>query len=107
MYRAPTAREQDLLAETLERERTPLGVRDGTAEALVACAFLAVAGTLLVVAPPGSFAPLPALACVVMLALATRVQFHVASGFTVPTQLAFVPLVFAARKVPRRRARTK
>jgi putative nucleotidyltransferase with HDIG domain len=32
---------------------------------------------------------------VVVLALATRVRFHVASGFTVPTQLAFVPLVFA------------
>ena len=30
-----------------------------------------------------------------MLALATRVEFDTPFGFTVPTQLAFVPLVFA------------
>ena len=37
----------------------------------------------------------PAALCVVVLALATRVRIDTPFGFTVPTQLAFVPLLFA------------
>jgi putative nucleotidyltransferase with HDIG domain len=92
---APTLREQDMLAETLQREGRPLRARARTAEGVVTAAFVAAAVALLVAAPPDAFALAPALACVGMLALATRVPFHVASGFTVPTQLAFVPLLFA------------
>jgi putative nucleotidyltransferase with HDIG domain len=94
MSSALTLREQDLLAETLQRERTPFHGRDRLAEAVVTSAFVAVAIALLVAAPPGAFDLLPACACIAVLALATRVPFHVASGFTVPTQLAFVPLLF-------------
>src|SRR4051812_39145378 len=95
MHRAPTLREQELLAETLERDRNPFGSRDRAAEVLVTVAFLVAALALVLLRPPGAFELLPAAACVVVLALATRVHFHVASGFTVPTQLAFVPLLFA------------
>jgi putative nucleotidyltransferase with HDIG domain len=95
MYGTPTLLEQDLLAETLKRDRKPLASRDRAAEGLVTGAFLLAAGALLLAESPQPFALAPAAACVVVLALATRVHFHVASGFTVPTQLAFVPLVFA------------
>ena len=37
----------------------------------------------------------PAGLCMVVLALATMVRFDTPFGFTVPTQVAFVPLVFA------------
>jgi putative nucleotidyltransferase with HDIG domain len=84
-----------MLAETLQRERTPFRARDRVAEGIVTGAFLAAAIALLVAAPPGTTDAWPALACIAVLALATRVPFHVASGFTVPTQLAFVPLLFA------------
>src|SRR5918992_590576 len=94
MHRAATLREQDLLVETLERDRTPLGSRDRAAEVLIAGGVVVAAAMLFIAQPPQPFPLLPAAACVVVLALATRVQFHIGSGFTVPTQLAFVPLVF-------------
>jgi putative nucleotidyltransferase with HDIG domain len=96
MHRDPTLREQELLAETLERDGKPLRSRDLAVELLVAGAFLIATSALFFARPPEAFALLPAGVCIVVLALATRVHFHVASGFTVPTQLAFVPLVFAA-----------
>jgi putative nucleotidyltransferase with HDIG domain len=95
MSSAPTLREQDMLAETLQRERKPFCARDRVAEGVITGAFVAAMVALWLADPPGAFALTPALACVAVLALATRVPFHVASGFTVPTQLAFVPLIFA------------
>jgi putative nucleotidyltransferase with HDIG domain len=95
MSSALTLREQDMLADTLQRERTPFRGRDRVAEGIVTGAFLAAAIALLIAAPPGTHDLWPAVACIAVLALATRVPFHVASGFTVPTQLAFVPLLFA------------
>jgi putative nucleotidyltransferase with HDIG domain len=95
MSSAPTLREQDMLAETLQRERKPFCARDRIAEGVITGAFIAATIALWLADRPGGFALLPALVCVAVLALATRVPFHVASGFTVPTQLAFVPLVFA------------
>jgi putative nucleotidyltransferase with HDIG domain len=95
MSPAPTLREQHLLAETLTREGRPLRSRDRLAEGVVTGAFVVTAVALVIAEPPGSFAIWPALACIVVLALATRINFHVVSGFTVPTQLAYVPLLFA------------
>jgi putative nucleotidyltransferase with HDIG domain len=94
MSSAPTLREQDLLAETLQRERKPFCARDRVAEGVITGAFVAATLALLLADPPGAFELAPALACIGVLALATRVPFHVASGFTIPTQLAFVPLLF-------------
>jgi putative nucleotidyltransferase with HDIG domain len=95
MSSALTLREQDMLADTLQRERTPFHGRDRLAEVVVTGAFVAAAVAVLVSAAPSAFELWPALVCVAVLAVATRVPFHVASGFTVPTQLAFVPLLFA------------
>jgi putative nucleotidyltransferase with HDIG domain len=94
MSSALTLREQDMLADTLQRERTPFHGRDRVAEGVITGAFLAAALALLAAAPPGAFDLVLATACIAVLGLATRVPFHVASGFTVPTQLAFVPLLF-------------
>jgi putative nucleotidyltransferase with HDIG domain len=90
----PTVSEQSLLAKTLHREATVHSRRERSADALVNLAFLAAAATLLVVRPPHGFSPLEPAICVVVLALATRVRFYLPSGWTVPTQLPFVPLVF-------------
>ena len=45
--------------------------------------------------PPGNFSVGPALACWLVLVVASRIRIDTPFGFTVPTQLAFVPLVFA------------
>ena len=91
----PTISEQALLAETLNRETKALSRRERLAEAVVTLGFLAATAALFLLRPPHAFGLLAPAICVVVLAVATRVRFHVPSGFTVPTQLAFVPLVFA------------
>jgi hypothetical protein len=64
-------------------------------EGVVAGAFGVVVACLWVLDPPRSFAVWPAAVCLGVLALATRVRFDIPLGFTVPTQVAFVPLLFA------------
>jgi putative nucleotidyltransferase with HDIG domain len=95
MHFEHTVSEQVLLAETLEREMKGLNTRERIAEAVVIAGFLGAVAALFAAHPPHAFAVLAPAICVVVLAVATRVRFHVPSGFTVPTQLAFVPLVFA------------
>jgi putative nucleotidyltransferase with HDIG domain len=90
----PTVGEQDLLAQTLGRDTRALSARERWTEAVVASAFLAAVAVLIAVRPPHGFDVVTAALCVLALAVATRVRFHVASGFTVPTQLGFVPLLF-------------
>jgi putative nucleotidyltransferase with HDIG domain len=89
------AREEELLADALSREHKPLTNREARIETAFAIGFLAVAGLLAFLSPGGRFEWIPSLACIATLAVATQVRFHVASGFTVPTQLAYVPLLFA------------
>jgi putative nucleotidyltransferase with HDIG domain len=87
--------DQEVLAETYVRASAPLGDRERVAEGLVASAFAAAAVAIWLVRAPGSFELVPALLCMVVMVLATRVRFDTPFGFTVATQLAFVPLVFA------------
>ena len=47
------------------------------------------------VSPPHGFQVVSAALCMVVLTMATMVRFDTPFGFTVPTQVAFVPLVFA------------
>jgi putative nucleotidyltransferase with HDIG domain len=89
-----SATEEQLLAETLERAGTPLSTRERLAEALVGGAFIAAALALWLIQPPSAFAIAPAVLCVVVLALSMLVRFELPLGFTVPAQLAFVPLLF-------------
>ena len=58
-------------------------------------AFAAAVAALWATNPPDGIPVVQATVCVLVLALATLVEFDTPFGFTVPTQLAFVPLVFA------------
>ena len=91
----PTLAEQEKLADTLQRAGAAMSARERWAETAAAAGVLIAAAGLWVVDPPGGFAVLPAAGCLLVLAIATRVQFDTPFGFTVPTQLAFVPLMFA------------
>jgi HD-GYP domain-containing protein (c-di-GMP phosphodiesterase class II) len=90
----PDLEQQEQLAETLQLSQTAMSRRERLAEALIDGAFLATAVALLLVRPPHHFQPWPALLCVALLAIATRVEFDFPWGFTVATQLTFVPLMF-------------
>jgi putative nucleotidyltransferase with HDIG domain len=91
---SPNVEEQELLADTLRQESAGMTARDRLAETLVGIAFVFAAAALVLLQPPHAFAVGPALLCFVLLVLATRVRFDTPFGFTVATQLAFVPLVF-------------
>jgi putative nucleotidyltransferase with HDIG domain len=95
MSLTPSIEEQSLLAGTLELESTQMTREERTVELAVSLAlFVAVAVLWHVVPPHGINVGLTA-ACVALMALATFVRFDTPFGFTVATQLAFVPLVFA------------
>ena len=70
----------------------PLHGRELRGELVTAALFLVAAGSL-VAFSPGESRPLLALALVVAYALASHIRFEVATGFTVPTQLALVPML--------------
>jgi putative nucleotidyltransferase with HDIG domain len=87
--------EQNLLADTLERAHSEMRPRERRAELLGAATFAAAVAALWITHPPHSFSILPAALCTAVLALAAMVHFETPFGFTVPTQLAFVPLLFS------------
>jgi putative nucleotidyltransferase with HDIG domain len=60
----------------------------------MAAAFVAAAATLLVAAPPAGVPAGLAVVLVIALALLSRVEIAIASGFAVPTELAVVPMLF-------------
>ena len=91
----PDFEQQHQLAETMQLSREAMSTRERVAELLIDGSFIAVVAALLVIRPPHGFEVLPALLCVVLMALATLVEFDLPWGFTVATQLAFVPLLFA------------
>jgi putative nucleotidyltransferase with HDIG domain len=75
-----------------------LAARELRAELLMGLAFLS-AGLLLAVTggPYGTASTPVVLAYVVSLAVVSRVQFDIGAGFTVPTQVVFLPLLFLVR----------
>ncbi|HMJ34929.1 MAG TPA: HD-GYP domain-containing protein [Baekduia sp.] len=75
-----------------------LAARELRAELLMGLAFLS-AGLLLAVTggPHGTGSTPVVLAYVVSLAAVSRVQFDIGAGFTVPTQVVFLPLLFLVR----------
>ncbi len=91
----PSVEEQDRLAETLRLEGARMGVSELRASAGLALAFFAGVGLVWALDPPHVFHPLAAVLSVLVFAVATRVPIDTPFGFTAPTQLAFVPLVFA------------
>jgi len=95
MLGRPTGGEQALLAETLQRPHEALNARERFAEGLSNGGFAVAVAVLWILAPPHAVALGPALACVPILVLSMRIRIDTPFGFTLPTQLAFVPLLFA------------
>ncbi len=84
--------DDELFEEVRSRVAKPLHGRELRGELVTATLFLVVAGSLAAIAPAES-RPLLALALVTAYALASHIRFEVATGFTVPTQLALVPML--------------
>jgi putative nucleotidyltransferase with HDIG domain len=94
MSHEPTVEEQELLADALERDRANMTVREMLASGASGLALCAAIVALWLAAPPSSFALGPAALCLLVLIAASRVSFDTPLGFTVLTQVAFVPLLF-------------
>ncbi len=92
----PTLEDQALLEETLRRPSSGMSRPELLATLLSTAGFLAAVAGVWAIQDPDSFPIFPAVVCLLVLALSTRVRFDTPLGFTVPVQLTFVPLVFAA-----------
>ena len=91
----PSFEDQELLAETVQRDGARMTAREVAAACLIAATFGACVLGLWLVHPPHAFPLLPAALCFVVLVLSTLVRFDTPFGFTDATQLGFVPLLFA------------
>jgi len=89
---AERLRDEKLIGLARSRERDLLTRRDSVG--LVAAGFLvaAAAGLLLSGGRPPSASALAV--CVLCYAVASRIQFEVAGGYTIPTEVVFVPMWF-------------
>ncbi len=92
----PSLEDQQLLEETLRRPGSGMTRPEILTGLLSAAGFLAGVVAIWMIEDPDAFPVLPTIVCMLVLALAMRIKFDTPLGFTVPTQLAFVPLVFAA-----------
>jgi putative nucleotidyltransferase with HDIG domain len=91
----PTLEEQELLADTFRRDGSAMGRREQFVEIAVGAAFVVTTAALWMLRPPHHVPILPSALCMLVLFVATLVRFDTPFGFTVPIQLAFVPLLFA------------
>jgi HD-GYP domain-containing protein (c-di-GMP phosphodiesterase class II) len=84
------------LRESWDREYAePLCGREAVTEAVSAAAFIATAVAMALLVPSDRAFDLPlALALVASYALLARVRFPIGYGFTVPTQIVLVPMLF-------------
>ena len=96
MLTNPTDEQQAVIADTLHRLRVTMAARERLAEGLLSIGFVAAVALLWIFSPPGSFAIGPAVVCLLVLVVAARIRIDMPFGWTPPTQLAFVPLLFAA-----------
>jgi putative nucleotidyltransferase with HDIG domain len=89
--------EQRLLALAMERQRARLSAPERRAELVVGGLYALAAALLLVAFPPDfhGVSAAAAAACAVTLLVALTTEFDTTNGFTVPTQVGFVPLLFA------------
>ena len=92
----PGIHEQELIADALSQRARALATSERRAELVVGGLYVAFAFALFAVAAPDldTVSVVAAAACLVALAVALRVEFDTGAGFTVPSQLAFVPLLF-------------
>jgi putative nucleotidyltransferase with HDIG domain len=89
--------EQQRIALAQARLTTRLSAPERRAEVVTGGLYALVVIALLLALPPDLHAvsPVTAGSCLAALVLAAGTEFDTGAGFTVPTQLAFVPLLFA------------
>ncbi len=92
---AQAMQEAERAREFYARLRRPMNAKHRLTAALVGGSFLAAAIALAAVGGASGFSPATAALYVVAFALAGHVRFDVGAGFTVPTQVVFVPMLFA------------
>ncbi len=90
----PTLEQPEVLAETFHRRARAMPARELLTEVVVALAFAAAVAMTWVLSPPHGVGGWPALLCLVVLVAAMLVRIDTRFGFSPPTQLAFVPLLF-------------
>jgi len=84
-----------LLEESRARRADGLWGRERIAVVATAAAFLCFAVPFAILAPDGrSLDPAIAVVLVALYALASRIEFHTGSGWTEPSQIVFVPMLF-------------
>ncbi len=88
--------ESERARTSFQRQGQGMGLAERRGELIVGGGFVCAALALILIAPPehGRFLPVTAL-YVVGVAVAGRIRIDVGSGFTVPTQAVFVPMLFA------------
>jgi putative nucleotidyltransferase with HDIG domain len=86
---------QRMLEESRVRQHQQLHGRERLVVLLSAAAFLGTAVPFAIFVPGGrSLDPAVAVVLVALYMLAARIEFHTGSGWAVPTQLVFVPMLF-------------
>ncbi|MGA2928878.1 MAG: hypothetical protein ABSG43_23380, partial [Solirubrobacteraceae bacterium] len=90
----PNLEEQYLFTKSFRQPSSRLPARETLVEILFGFAFATSVAAVWYVERPCAFAVVPALLCLVALALAERVRFDTPYGVAFATQLAFVPLLF-------------
>jgi signal transduction histidine kinase/CheY-like chemotaxis protein len=92
----PTSLEsQEVIADTMQRQRSLMSARERVAEVFLSAGLILAVALLWRFDPPGAFVVAPALVCFVVFVVAGRVRIDTPFGWTVPAELAFVPLLFA------------
>src|SRR6185437_11864464 len=92
----PNLEEQELLADTFQRDHSGLTRAELVAAWLDTAGFLLAVAVLVLIRPPHGFSLAATLASSAVLVVAARVEFDTPFGYTVPVQLGFVPLLFSA-----------
>jgi putative nucleotidyltransferase with HDIG domain len=88
--------ESERARTSFQRQRQGMGTAERRGELVVGGGFLCAALALVLLAAPARGLSLPLAALyVVGVAVAGRIRIDVGSGFTVPTQAVFVPMLFA------------
>jgi putative nucleotidyltransferase with HDIG domain len=91
----PSLAEHEVLADTFSRVSKRLTPRELLATVLFNGGFFAMSAAVWLAHPPHGLQLLPTAVCLLVLVVSMFVRLDTPYGFTVPTQLAFVPLLFA------------
>ncbi|MGZ4193169.1 MAG: HD-GYP domain-containing protein [Solirubrobacteraceae bacterium] len=94
MTKEPTLEEQETLAATRRAAKAKTSRRELRVELLIDLGLVAAVAALFVLPSPQPWNPAAAALSFVVMCLAMRVSFETPFGYTVASQLAFVPVLF-------------